>query len=291
MGSDEESRKEALRKKGQEFLEKAISQASTKVSVPKSSSLSDVKISARDSNAHAPLDPALETVGVVVEGLRYYIAALVFVIASAASLVLAKVWGCIIIIGDRLLHKTTSHHHYMQAAMTYIHAPATAVFLHMLTASVVLLVLSAIGEFSLGPFTVAALTQCLPEVVCAGTQVCVVGKRMLMKVLMKVNADALGWHVSLTHTLTHTPPQMLCLFGLLYRESVYLVAVWVTIAPQVLQVLSTSAASGKRPRALLMLLMVIGGVIAGMGCVYGDIWWMYIVCVCVCEIQSRNTEQ
>lgn len=89
--AEAESRKEALRKKGQEFLEKAISQASTKGSTSKSSSLNDVKISARDGNAQAPLDPTLETVGVMVEGLRYYIAALVFVIASAVSLVLAKV--------------------------------------------------------------------------------------------------------------------------------------------------------------------------------------------------------
>lgn len=76
-----------MRKKGQEFLEKAISQASTK-SLSAKSTLGDVKIV--PSTTHAPLDPALETVGVVVEGLKDYIAALVFVLSSAASLVLAK---------------------------------------------------------------------------------------------------------------------------------------------------------------------------------------------------------
>lgn len=55
--------------------------------------------------------------------------------------------------------------------MTYIHAPAAAVFLHMLTACLVLVVLSGMGEFTLGPFTAASLKQCLPEVVCAGVQV------------------------------------------------------------------------------------------------------------------------
>lgn len=87
MDAAEEHRKEALRRKGQEFLEKAISQASTKSSTTTKSTLGDVKIVPNASS----VDPALETVGVVVEGLKDYIAALVFVLSSAASLVLAKV--------------------------------------------------------------------------------------------------------------------------------------------------------------------------------------------------------
>lgn len=57
--------------------------------------------------------------------------------------------------------------------------------------------------------------------------------------------------------------QTLCLFGLLYRESVYLVAVWVTLAPQILQVVTGALVNKKRPRALIMLLALIGTILAG----------------------------
>lgn len=99
---DADERKEALRKKGQEFLEKAISQASTKSA---KGTLGDVKVVHQRDSISPPLDPALETVGVVVEGLKDYIAALVFVISSAASLVLAKVRVLTII----PLHAHTRH--------------------------------------------------------------------------------------------------------------------------------------------------------------------------------------
>lgn len=192
----EAARREALRKKGQEFLEKAVKQASTRSTRP-----GDVRLNVSTA-APQPIDPALETVGVVVEGMRLYLAALVFIVSSGASLVLAK------------------------ASLTYLHTPATAVFLHMLTAVLVLLVLSYSGELSLGPLNVPSLQSCLPEVICSGVQ-------------------------------------MLCLFGLLYRESVYVVAVWVTLAPQVLQIATDVVSRGKRPRALQLLLLALGIVLGG----------------------------
>jgi hypothetical protein len=55
---DADERKEALRKKGQEFLEKAISQASTKSA---KGTLGDVKVVHQRDSISPPLDPALET--------------------------------------------------------------------------------------------------------------------------------------------------------------------------------------------------------------------------------------
>lgn len=85
MDDGETARREALRKKGQEFLEKAVKQASsrgTRIG-------GDVRLHVAAPSE--PIDPALETVGVMVEGLRLYLAALIFVVSSGASLVLAKV--------------------------------------------------------------------------------------------------------------------------------------------------------------------------------------------------------
>lgn len=197
MADDDAARREALRKKGQEFLERAVRQANVK-SVR---SNTDVRLDMKPASS-APVDPTLETVGVVVEGLRLYIAALLFVVSSGASLVLAK------------------------ASLTYLNTPAAAVFLHMLTAVLVLLLMSHLGELNIGPVTLLSLQLCLPEVICSGVQ-------------------------------------MLCLFGLLYRESVYLVATWVTLAPQVLQIATDMFSHGRRPRALQLLLLALGCILGG----------------------------
>lgn len=134
------------------------------------------------------------------------------------------------------------HNSSSQATLTYLNTPATAVFLHMLTAVMVLLAMAAMGEFTLGPYSWASLRQCGAEVVFSGVQVrsCL----LLCKALCQRT-------------------QTLCLFALLFRESVYLVAVWVTLAPQILQVATSMAATKKRPRALVMLLALIGTMLAG----------------------------
>ncbi|KAK9904192.1 hypothetical protein WJX75_006390 [Coccomyxa subellipsoidea] len=100
---DEAARKEALRKAGAEYFDKVLSQASA----GKDPFLDPPKARFKNADIEA-LDPDIETVGRVLEGVRLYVIGALFLTCASVSLVL------------------------VQASLQPLHTPGIQAFLHLL---------------------------------------------------------------------------------------------------------------------------------------------------------------
>ncbi|KAK9829999.1 hypothetical protein WJX72_009133 [[Myrmecia] bisecta] len=145
LADTDEARKEALRKAGEEYFKKVLAQASKGQDpfVPPtvtSSSSGEVPCRKRAKDIEA-VDPDLETVGLVLEGVRLHVIRLLFVAAAICSFVL------------------------IEEALIPLQTPGIQVFLHLLPT------VTGLWFFTdVGPITAATFRGSLPAACLAGAQ-------------------------------------------------------------------------------------------------------------------------